>query len=260
MNRIIIIALILIITYMKYRETFQEYNIESLAKIGDVGAKGPKGDRGSVGPQGPIGRDGNNGSNGQNGRTGKNGRNGSNSNLPNGSIIAFYKSTGLPNGWYLCDGRTHNRYKTPDLRGRFILGTNPSHWTKSWIGKSLGRDKVTLTVNELPSHSHRIDSSNATHKHSGTSNDAGTHDHMIKTKQDDFNVSGGPPSGGPSWGRDNGALGDHKKTDSSGSHKHTFSTNNANATHTHKIHNSGAGKPFYIWPPFVGLVYIMKCR
>ena len=39
MNRIIIIALILIITYMKYRETFQEYNIESLAKIGDVGAK-----------------------------------------------------------------------------------------------------------------------------------------------------------------------------------------------------------------------------
>ena len=42
--------------------------------------------------------------------------------LPKFSIIAF-NSNVLPTGWYLCNGNTYNGFETPDLRGRFILGS-----------------------------------------------------------------------------------------------------------------------------------------
>ena len=41
--------------------------------------------------------------------------------IPYGVIVAYYSSTNIPNGWALCDGNN----STPDLRGRFILGSNP---------------------------------------------------------------------------------------------------------------------------------------
>jgi hypothetical protein len=41
--------------------------------------------------------------------------------IPYGVIVAYYSSTNIPNGWALCNGSNN----TPDLRGRFILGSNP---------------------------------------------------------------------------------------------------------------------------------------
>jgi len=58
-------------------------------------------------------------------------------------------------GWYICDGRNG----TPDLRGRFVverdvLSSNSSYPNISMTG---GLDKVTLTVDEMPIHSHTFE-------------------------------------------------------------------------------------------------------
>ena len=72
--------------------------------------------------------------------------------LPKGIILSYY-STNPPSGWVLCDG-TNN---TPDLKGRFILGsgqgtglTNRNHNDKG------GTETHTLTIDEIPSHTHDI--------------------------------------------------------------------------------------------------------
>ena len=77
--------------------------------------------------------------------------------LPRGSIIAWYdvSTNNAPDGWHICDGTMG----TPDLRGRFILGyitpTYPaSGLTQRAVGSGGGEENHTLTVNEIPSHSH----------------------------------------------------------------------------------------------------------
>jgi hypothetical protein len=77
-----------------------------------------------------------------------NGQNLSHHLMPKGSIIAFSTNTNLPHGWNVCDGTNG----TPDLRGRFILGSSAN----KAIGAKGGEERVRLNVNEMPSHSHRI--------------------------------------------------------------------------------------------------------
>lgn len=71
---------------------------------------------------------------------------------PVGSIIMW---SGLPNdipeGWSLCDGRSVNGHKTPDLRDRFIVGAGGSYA----VGATGGVNQVTLTLNQIPSHKHK---------------------------------------------------------------------------------------------------------
>ena len=70
--------------------------------------------------------------------------------LPTGIILA-YNSTSAPAGWILCDGTKG----TPDLRGRFILGTGQgSGLTNRIINNTGGAETHTLTVTEMPTHSH----------------------------------------------------------------------------------------------------------
>ena len=45
--------------------------------------------------------------------------------FPQGIILPWSSSGAVPYGWALCDGSVHNNVKTPDLRGRFLLGSNP---------------------------------------------------------------------------------------------------------------------------------------
>ena len=67
--------------------------------------------------------------------------------VPVGSII-MWSGTSLPSGWVLCDGQNG----TPDLRGRFIVGAGAGG--SYAVGNTGGDESVTLTVAQMPSHSH----------------------------------------------------------------------------------------------------------
>ncbi len=67
--------------------------------------------------------------------------------MPSG-LICMWSGSEVPKGWYLCDGTNG----TPDLRNRFIVGAG-SNYT---IGNTGGSDKVTVTKNQLPAHTHNI--------------------------------------------------------------------------------------------------------
>jgi len=72
--------------------------------------------------------------------------------LPRGTILAW-KGTTPPAGWALCDGQN----ETPDLRGRFILGSGQgSGLTKRDINNKGGSEKVKLEKKHLPPHVHHL--------------------------------------------------------------------------------------------------------
>jgi microcystin-dependent protein len=148
--------------------------------------------------------------------------------LPRGTIVAFNGET-APNGWAICDGGTYDNYQTPDLRGRFIFGSG--HGYK--LGNKGGRDNVTLTTNEMPSHNH---GSAGNHSHESVRKDNsscsnfGERWHFMRTTQDGLKFGFG------------GA--------------HSCSRTNENGTHTHD--NAGDGNSFSIIPPYYVLTYIVK--
>ena len=78
--------------------------------------------------------------------------------IPPKTIVMFSGTEAeIPVGWALCDGRIVNGYTTPDLTGKFILPSNTAHQTG-------GRDKVTLTVSNMPSHNHTFTGDEHTHQ------------------------------------------------------------------------------------------------
>lgn len=69
--------------------------------------------------------------------------------IPSGGIIIWSSAAdAVPDGWALCDGTNG----TPDLRGKFVLGSSESHA----LGSTSGSEEVTLTVEQIPEHFHII--------------------------------------------------------------------------------------------------------
>ncbi len=73
--------------------------------------------------------------------------------IPSGTIV-MWSGNRIPNGWKLCNGSNG----TPDLRNRFIVGADPNirSGNEYYLGKKGGQKKVTLGINEMPSHNHSI--------------------------------------------------------------------------------------------------------
>lgn len=97
--------------------------------------------------------------------------------LPVGSMIAF-AGVEAPNGWLICDGseisraeyqalfltvaETYGRgdgvttFRIPDLQGRTIVGAGHGAGLTTRVpGDVIGAETHTLTVDEMPSHSHK---------------------------------------------------------------------------------------------------------
>lgn len=67
---------------------------------------------------------------------------------PVGTIVIWSGTTdNIPTGWHLCDGDGG----TPDLRDKFVLGAGTHE-----VGETGGSEEVTLTVDQIPSHTHDI--------------------------------------------------------------------------------------------------------
>ena len=74
---------------------------------------------------------------------------------PVGSIILWSGAVSdIPDGWVLCNGQSSNGKTTPDLRGRFVVGYDDRDGDYNAVGKTGGEKKHTLTVSEMPAHSH----------------------------------------------------------------------------------------------------------
>ena len=138
-----------------------------------------------------------------------------------GMIVMFAGSAKqIPAGWKLCDGQgsTTNGIQVPDLRDRFVLSAGPAHAAGSTGGaeshttSSAGAHThgvtvtpATLTVAQMPSHSHRYrnpwatglpghqnsdhsgwdqtsaEGGNQPHGHTGSTAAAGAHTHTVET-------------------------------------------------------------------------------
>ena len=164
--------------------------------------------------------------------------------IPSGIITMWSGSiSNIPKGWVLCDGQNG----TPDLRDRFIVGAGKSYS----VGNTGGANSVTLTVDNLPAHSHTMGSAGS-HSHTGSTNSSGSHTHSYSRPSGNYiinPISSGSRSVRDSWINDT--------TGSAGGHSHSLSINSA-GSHTHTINNTGGGKAHENRPPYYALAFIMK--
>ena len=77
----------------------------------------------------------------------------------------MYNGNTAPSGWAICNGQNG----TPDLRDKFIVGSGSSYNR----GDTGGAASVTLTVNQIPSHDHNVDTLNEFASTHGTWQTAG---------------------------------------------------------------------------------------
>jgi microcystin-dependent protein len=71
--------------------------------------------------------------------------------VPVGGIIMWSGTiANVPSGWALCNGQTVNGKVTPDLRDRFVIGAGNTYA----VGTTGGGTNVTLTVSQMPAHTH----------------------------------------------------------------------------------------------------------
>ena len=154
-------------------------------------------------------------------------------------VIVMWSGASVPTGWALCDGSTVNGRTTPDLRGRFVIGSNSSRS----IGTVGGAENVTLTVNQIPSHNHSV---------SGTTGDNGNHQHSYTDSYFAEFQSGGNNNW---WGSKSGYDGDNtpfnvsRWSDWAGNHNHTFNVTSG---------STGGGQSVDKMPPFYALAFIMR--
>jgi microcystin-dependent protein len=223
-----------------------------------------------------------------------------NMNLDIGDFKWSAKDTDF-NGWLLCDGRSLSRtayfelfqaigtsfgsnnsttFKIPDMRGRVIGGVgnsgNEDDDTHA-LGDSVGTENVTLSTDQIPSHSH-TGTSNASSTgitSSGTTNNSTTgvtvnsvsgHTHTYQDAYFAENIGNGAGNFGTNadtdgdnafiWrtaegGNSNtpqnintGTSGSHDHGITDTGHTHTFTANISDPTHTHTFttQNTGGGE------------------
>jgi len=160
---------------------------------------------------------------------------------PLGGIIMWSGSTAaVPDGWALCDGRSSEGRTTPDLRGRFVMG---SDGTRS-VGTRGGNETVSLTAAQLPKHTHRV---------TGNTSSGGGHTHPIaQAPTDDRNFTGGLM----------GVVGDKGNVSYSNSEA-MFTGNRGDHSHSMDFdsgQNSGTAQSVNILPPYYALAFIMRVK
>jgi microcystin-dependent protein len=149
--------------------------------------------------------------------------------IPCGTIVMWSgKPEDIPVGWFVCDGSNG----TPDLRGRFILGSGKgSGLTLRDPQQPLGgREAIALGVNELPKHRHGITDPGHSHTWVLSRQRQGTDDENYTSEMS----------------RGDAGAGDMLQV----------ATNSVGTGI--QINETGSGAAFDIMPPFYILIFIMK--
>lgn len=195
---------------------------------------------------------------------------------PCGMIVNF-SGDNAPNGWLICDGSeiskttysalfavigtkygsasNINNFKLPDLGERipagFKSGTNS-------LGNTGGNSSITLTTNQIPSHTHTGTSdSNGSHSHAITDP---THNHTYNDAYFAENQGGGANNvfgTSASTDGDNSYIYRPTPTTSSASTGISINSNGAH-THTFTTSSTGGGESIDIRNKFIVLNYIIK--
>tara|TARA_R110000868_G_scaffold275101_2_gene534798 strand:- start:527 stop:1411 length:885 start_codon:yes stop_codon:yes gene_type:complete len=164
---------------------------------------------------------------------------------PTGIIAIWSGSVAtIPIGWLLCDGTNG----TLDLRDKFIVGAGSTYA----VGATGGVDTVTLSVAQMPSHTHTV---------AGTTAADGIHTHTVSDPSHAHGYSiivngGGASSGGASTAGANtpfstptGASGTGISIVAGGAHQHSISGTTTSI---------GSGNSHENRPPYYALCYISK--
>ena len=198
--------------------------------------------------------------------------------IPIGGIIMWSGTVGtsLPSNWKLCDGTTYNGITTPDLRGRFVLSSGSgSGLTNRTTGNTGGVETVTLTMDQMPSHSHDV--SARTGDSSGYATD-GAHSHSVSETtmgevQYGVAVDVGFDGGNYQYLQIGGSPYSQYNTASNHTHSVSVSSNNTRyyqhpnyditgTYHNHSItvtqSSRGSSQAHENMPPFYVLAFIMR--
>ena len=171
-------------------------------------------------------------------------------------------------GWLKCDGRalpvaTYNilfqaigykfggsgtTFNLPDMQGRVPggIGTGTG-LTARILGDTTGTETHTLTIAEMPAHTHG--SANVT----GNTNGNG----FTTSNGDHFHTGTTDPAGWAAADLGVSGLETTRAADNAGDHRHTFTTSNA-GIHNHQIFNTGGGQAHNNMQPtlFIGNLFI----
>jgi microcystin-dependent protein len=187
--------------------------------------------------------------------------------VPSGGIIMWAgAATAIPAGWYLCDG-TNN---TPDLQDQFIVGAGKTYAA----GATGGVASVTLTVANLPTHTHTLTDPGHTHTIADPGHNHGVvdpgHAHGVydpghsHSYQDQVAPGAGNTQnypGAPSTSQTSTAYtGIGIEASTTGVHLNAAATGitNSSATTGITLGSTGSGTAFGNLPPYFALCFIMK--
>jgi microcystin-dependent protein len=209
--------------------------------------------------------------------------------VPPGALMPYAAST-APSGWLIANGSAISRstyaalfsaigttygvgdgattFNIPNLQGRVIAGQDASQTEFDALGKTGGEKSVTLSVSEMPSHTH---TQNA-HNHSGSTGSAGTHGHSSSIGTGGSHTHTYTRLSSSVAGRASGTLNTQtgvtsgSSTSSNGSHNHSISITE-NGSHTHSVsignttavnNDTGGGQAHQNLQPYISLSYIIK--